>query len=132
MTTKPERRFQFLGISPAPTHVKICFSCIFRAPIHVLSCSHRLCDSCLREHGDGEASMSYKIAQCPFCRVANGRPVHVQPPVARPRVLVLRSLSILSAVCFLRDLRARLFGPTHEYLDMVVGVNKGLCMCMRA
>lgn len=69
--------------------------------------------------------MRYKVPRCPFCQTANERHVYIQPPMAPPTVLVLHSWSILSAVCFLRDVRARLFGPIHEYLDMVVGANKG-------
>lgn len=49
--------------------------------------------------------------------------------MARARVLVLENLSVLSAACLLRDIRARLFGPIHEYIDLVVAANKGRLTC---
>ncbi|KAI1288773.1 hypothetical protein F5Y03DRAFT_79406 [Xylaria venustula] len=68
---------------------------------------------------------TYAVRQCPFCKSPNSRQLHVQPALARARVLVLENLSVLSAVCLIRDIRSRLFGPIYEYLDLVVGVNEG-------
>ncbi|KAJ2970336.1 hypothetical protein NUW58_g9728 [Xylaria curta] len=95
-----------LGTTPAKGCAFLCFSCFMRPPIHVLSCLHRICSSCL---------VAYH----------NGRVLYVHPAMARARVLVLENLSVLSTVCLLRDIRTRLFGPIHEYIDLVVGVNEG-------
>ena len=40
-------------------------------------------------------------------------------------MLIVGGLSVLSGVCFLRDIQARLFGPIHEYVDMFFGVDEG-------
>lgn len=69
--------------------------------------------------------MGCAVPLCPFCNEVNKRYVYLQPPMARPRVLLLENLSILSAVCLLRDIRSRLFGPVYEYLDLIIGANEG-------
>ncbi|KAI0550157.1 hypothetical protein F4679DRAFT_221953 [Xylaria curta] len=116
-----------LGNIQAREHVFLCFSCLMRPPIHTLSCLHRICTYCLVTYmnEDPVADCTPLVRQCPFCKASNGRQLYVQPAMARARVLVLRNLSVLSAVCLIRDIRTRLFGPIHEYIDLVVGVNEG-------
>ncbi|KAI1357115.1 hypothetical protein F5Y08DRAFT_347324 [Xylaria arbuscula] len=57
------------------------------------------------------AGCTQEIRQCPFSKAPKSRQLYTQPPMARARVLVLENPSVLSAVCFLQDIRTRLFRP---------------------
>ncbi|RYC63895.1 hypothetical protein CHU98_g2320 [Xylaria longipes] len=76
------------------------------------------------EPDSGRLDYRYAPRSAPIALLPS-RQLYVQPAMARARVLVLRNLLVLSAVCLLRDIRTRLFGPIHKYVDLVVGVNKG-------
>ncbi|KAI0836088.1 hypothetical protein F5Y06DRAFT_109197 [Hypoxylon sp. FL0890] len=114
-----------LGNAGVSIDIRFCFSCLLRPSIHALSCHHRLCNKCIALHGNLGVAMTYNLPLCPFCKHPNKRLLYLQPPAAKARVLVLENRSVLSAVSLLRDVRACLFGPIHEYLDLIIGCNDG-------
>ncbi|KXJ85185.1 hypothetical protein Micbo1qcDRAFT_181019 [Microdochium bolleyi] len=60
------------------------------------------------------------------CHVTNTRQLTLQPKGGRVRVLAMEHQSVLSTVCLLRELRARLHGPLHDYIDIVAGAGRAV------
>lgn len=67
---------------------KTCFTCLVRAPQHVISCGHTVCDCCVKIFGKGVLGVEYKfsLSECVLCRDGSLTAL-LKPPTCGVRTL---------------------------------------------
>ncbi|KAF8242916.1 hypothetical protein K440DRAFT_664454 [Wilcoxina mikolae CBS 423.85] len=112
-----------------------CFSCLFSAPHHALSCGHVICDMCVEDFSElPHVDHLRTVTECPLC--ATGLPpwekllvIKKNPRQAGPRILSLdgggvRSIMQLQILSILEE-RIGLGIPIGEFFDLIIGTSAG-------
>lgn len=110
---------------------RTCLFCLRRQPEHCLTCGHAFCDTCARIFGTKRSEMaySYRVSECILCRTSDPLVVHIKPPTAGTRLLVLdgggiRGAFTLQALQALDQYR-KLPYPIYDDFDLALGTSTG-------
>lgn len=110
---------------------RTCLFCFRRQPEHCLTCGHAFCDTCARIFGAKRPEMaySYRVSECILCQTSDPLVVHVKPPTAGSRLLVLdgggiRGAFTLQALQAL-DQHRKLPYPIYDDFDLALGTSTG-------
>ncbi|KAF8540174.1 hypothetical protein BDD12DRAFT_980545 [Trichophaea hybrida] len=123
------------ALSKAYSSHSTCFSCLFSAPHHTLSCGHVICDMCVEDFSElPHVDHLRTVTECPLC--ATGLPpweqllvIKKNPRQAGPRILSLdgggvRSIMQLQILSILEE-RIGLGIPIGEFFDLIIGTSAG-------
>ncbi|KAI5805973.1 hypothetical protein EDC01DRAFT_609926 [Geopyxis carbonaria] len=112
-----------------------CFCCLSATPIHVLNCTHVICQSCLESFSEyDEKNLQRVLTVCPLCCNSNSLwkepwTTPVKPPTAGLRILSLDGGGIRSIVQLkiLEELEKmiNIDMPIQEFFDLIIGTSGG-------
>lgn len=110
---------------------KSCFSCLCRAPEHMMSCRHTICDTCVVIYGmpSRSAEYHYDLKHCPLCNDDVQMTVRQLPPTKGPLILSLDGGGIRGIIQLglLRSLEHRIGGgiTIPQIFDLCAGTSVG-------
>jgi len=110
---------------------KTCLYCLHRAPEHVLTCQHAICDICVKRFGDQIPGYEYQyeISICILCVSKGKLRAQIKPPTAGIRILSIDGGGVRGIVPleFLKLLQALIgpFVPIQDFFDMAFGTSSG-------
>ncbi|OJD25605.1 hypothetical protein ACJ73_03030 [Blastomyces percursus] len=109
---------------------KTCLYCLRSSqPRGLLSCGHRVCDTCIRRHGEEAAGMEEKfyISRCILCQTNGSLTVVLQPMTASISILVIdgggaRGIIPLEFIGLMQEM---IDTPVQDLSDMDAGTSSG-------
>ncbi|OJD21794.1 hypothetical protein ACJ73_06867 [Blastomyces percursus] len=108
---------------------KTCLYCLRSRPREPLSCGHRVCDTCIRRHGEEAPGVEEKfhIPRCILCQTKGSLTAVLQPMTASISILVIdgggaRGIIPLEFIGLMQEM---IDTPFQDLSDMDVGTSSG-------